>query len=92
MQDNIFILSIRVYPKNEPAIVVARKNKAPGTPVKFFAYGKDYYGEVVSSLPTSEGSDLHRWLASVSGESVTIVSSVLGPKERAADAALHRDT
>ena len=61
----------RVLTTEDRAIVVGHA-KEPGTPVKFHSNGKDYYGDVLECIETSEGSELCSLLEKLAERNVIV--------------------
>lgn len=54
------------------AVVKVATEYAPGTPVRFHADGKDYFGDVIECFRAVPGSELLRVLEALSGRNVYV--------------------
>ena len=54
------------------AVVKVAIERAPGTPVRFHADGKDYFGDVIKCFRAEPGSEFIRVLEALSGRNVYV--------------------
>lgn len=61
----------RILTTEDRAVVIGYACE-PGRPVKFNSNGKNYYGDILECVETSEGSDLHRLMTALAERNVFV--------------------
>ena len=76
----VYLAVVKAYSQDNPEIIVLSRATKAGAQVTFCrSLGEEFFGEVLSCIPTGENSPLHQWIIAAAGNNVRIDPKVIGP-------------